>query len=361
MTKKAALLVFVVVYFTALSILAATTPITPDEADRFFQQEFSISSFLMHMGQNTLPGELGFRSPFLMLSMLNAYIFYLISKHLFDREVDRFLSLVVYLLLPGVVASTVLSSDALIISFVVLLFILLYLKQHILLSILVVSLLIIIHWSASFLYLSLAIYALLKRDKYLFFGCIILLGIYLFAGISIPDESSKSYFFELLGIYATVMSPLVFIYLFYSLYRSLLRGERDIVWAVSFISLMLSLLFSLGEKVRIVDFSPYLMIGVLVAVRTYQSSLRVRLRQFQKGYRISFAFVLFALVLNTLMLLFHQPIYRFAGKENYKIVKPVYEPYDLVKKFYQKGLKCTENIDRKSYNQMRYYGIKKCS
>ncbi|NKQ41164.1 MAG: hypothetical protein HF962_06305 [Sulfurovum sp.] len=351
----------VALYFLVLSVVAHTTPISPSEAYQFYQDDFSVTAFLMHIGQNTLAGEIGFRLPFILMGILNSFLFYTISRKLFIRKNDAVLALGIYLLLPGVIASTILASDAMIISTLILTFIYLHIKHYSSLSVIPLFVLMFVHWSASFLYLILVIYALIKKEKVLLLVSMLLLLVYFAIGVVIPEESTKSYFFELLGVYATIFSPLVFIYFFYAGYKTLFGGERDIIWYVSFLAFALSLLFSLDEKVRIADFSSYTMIGIIVAVRSYSSSLRVRLKQFQRGYNIMFAVVISSLVVSASSLLLHQPIYKFVGKDRYPIVAPIYEPYDLSLELKSKGANCIDSINERVYYQMKYYGIEKCS
>lgn len=359
--KEQKLLGYICIYFLLLAAVAYTTPISPSEAKLFYQDTYTISAYLMHLGQRLLGGEIGFRFPFLFLGILNAYLFYSISLSRLESRKDAITSLVIYLLLPGVITSTILSSDAGIMSTSVLLVLYMYIKQYSRFIVLPLLLLMFVHWSATFVYLSMIIYAIFKRDKYLLIANLMLLLLYFFIGIPIPEESSRNYFFELLGVYAAIFSPLLFIYVFYSLYRALFRGIRDIVWAIPFLTLIMSLAFSMDERVIIVDFSPYIMIAVIVAVRTYYQSLRIRLKPFQKGYKMIFHIVTLSLVGNAIVLLLHQPIYRWIGKEYYPIVLPVYEPYDLSQKLLKEGINCIDNVKRKTYYQMRYYGIKKCS
>jgi hypothetical protein len=314
----------------------------------------------MHGGQTLLPGELGFRLPFLLLGFLNAVLFYKITAYSFSKEEDRATVLFFYLVLPGVIISTVLANDAVIIASLVLLFLFFYLKGDIFLSFVPLLLLSLVHWSALYFYMIIMLYGLFQKERWIFLASIAALVFYALVGINAPQSSTQSHFLELLGIYAMIFSPLLFLYLFYALYRTLLRGQKDLVWYLSFGALVISLGLSLQERIKITDFSAYLMLGMIVAVRTYYHSLRVRLRVFRYGYRVLFWLVTVSLMISTFSILLHQPIYRMIGKTNYAVVAPVYEPYDRVKRLQSEGKTCLKELDRKVRYQMRYYGLNKC-
>ncbi len=353
-------LFFLLPYMVILGVVAATTPISPSEASLFFQDNVTVTTLLMHGGQALLSGELGFRLPFLFLGLLNALLFYQVTAYSLSREEDRCVALLFYLMLPGVIISTVLANDAVVMSSLILLFLFFYLRGDRYLSLLPLLLLSLVHWSALYIYMIMMLYGLFQKEKWTFVSSILALFVYLLLGIDTPQGSDQSYFFELLGIDAMIFSPLLFIYLFYALYRTLLRGERDLIWYLSFGTLVISLGLSLQERIRITDFSAYLMLGIIVVVRTYYHSLRVRLREFRCSYKVIFWIVTVSLIVSSFSILLHQPIYRLAGKENYTIVAPVYAPYDRMKRLKSDGKTCVQEVNRKVRDQMRYYGLKKC-
>lgn len=351
---------FFLLYFAVLVTVAITTPITPSEARLFFQPVDNVVSFLMQAGYSISDSEFGLRLFFILLGIVNALLYYKITDYFFKKQDDRYLTLAVYLMLPGIIASTVLVNDAIIISTLVSFFIYGFLRKYWIVASLALLALSFIHWSVLILFSTLILYSFFIKNRQLFYISALAFCLYFLVGIDIPRIEQTSHLFELLSVYATVFSPLFYIYVFYSLYRVLLRGPRDIVWYISFTALMLSLLFSFWHKINIVDFSPYIMIAVIVAIRTYYNSLRVRMRRFQGGYRLIFWIVTVSLILSSFSAIFHQPIYRLVGKVNYSIVAPVYEPYDRAKALRSEGKNCTDNISRRAVHQMRYYGIKRC-
>lgn len=348
-------------YYLGLSALAMTTPITASEARLFFEPDVgSPTLFLIHLGYRLIPSEFGIRLPFLILGGISALLYYKITYYFFKRQDDRYLSLAIYLFLPGVIASTVLASDAVIISALLLLFIYAFLRES--WSIVVVSLplLAFVHWSAWVLYMALIIYSYFTADKRLFIVSLLSGVVYILFGVPTPDTGARSYLLDVFGMSVAVLSPLLFLYIFYALYRVLLRGGRNIVWYISFVGLLASLLLSLFYRVKITDFSSYIMIGVITSVQVYYGSLRVRMIRFQKAYKRTFCIVVTALMITSMLIVLHKPLYRIAGKTYYPIVAPIYEPYDRACKLKAQGKNCANYISQRSLHQMRYYGIERC-
>jgi len=351
---------FLLLYISILILVAATTPITPSEAYLFYQKEMTATTLLMHAGQYLVSNELGMRLFFLCLGFLNGMLFYAIMPTFFSREEDRRLATLFYLLLPGVVTSTLLANDAVVIASQVLLFLFLYLRERRLLSLVPLFLLSFVHWSALYFYMILFLYGIFQKKGWVAFVSFSLMPFSLFFSPGMPQEEQGNYFIELLGIDVMIFSPLFFIYLFYALYRTLLRGKRELLWYISFGALILSFGLSLQARIKITDFSAYMMLGTAVAIQTYLVSYRVRLPLFRSGYRLLFRVVFLSLVLSTLSIILHRPLYRLLGKIRYPVVAPVYEPFDKAKTLKRKDKDCTAEPQGKALYQLRYYGVKKC-
>jgi len=350
----------IMLYMLTISILAITTPISVSEANLFYSSAQTPTTFLMHQSQKIFDYEFGFRTIFVLISFLNAWLFYLITRHFFKNKKDKFMALFIYLMLPGTIAESVLVSDAILISLFLSFFILGYLKDNYLLISTSLIALGFTHWSSLEFYLIISIYTLFAKHYKVMLISVITAIAYIYFGGDIPALTHHNGTVKLLAIYATVFSPLFFVYFFFAGYRVFLIGNRDIIWAVSFISLMLSFLMSVYTKIRVEDFSPYLMTGVIVALRSYYHSSRVRLKKFRRKYEISFAFVISMLLLSSMIIIFHQPIYRLLGKDVVTAVSPMYNPYDKSKELRLNNIDCVQNPGKRSINQFRYYGFRKC-
>ena len=340
-----------------------TTPILPAEARIFYSPVHDISTFAAHIFYPLLPGAPGLRLPFFLISTINLFLYFRILGFFFDKSEDRIEAFFLYLFLPGVVASFVLASSAPIAIFSVLAFYLSYRKGNITLQTL--SLLpALFSDTASFsLYLAIFIYTYKKGDNKtailsaVFLILSLLMGSYSFSG------RPKGHLVELLGLYAAVFSPLLFIYYFYSLYRGWLEGRRDLLRCIAFVSLALSMLLSIRQKIHIIDFSPYIIPGIFIALLQLHSSLRIRMRRYRKGYRVAASIVVGTMFLSSMLLLLHRPIYRLLGNPENFFLSSIYRPYDLAESLRRNGVGCydPDRMEKKYHEIMRFYAIPECT
>jgi len=352
--------IFIILYMLTISILAITTPISVSEANLFYSSIQSPTTFIMHKSQEIFGYEFGFRTIFVLISFLNAWLFYKITRHFFKNRKDKLMAFFIYLMLPGTIAESVLVSDAILISLFLSLFIIGYLKHNYTLIVISLAALGFVHWSSLEFYIIILIYTLFSKHYKIMFISIIALVSYIYFGGHIPSLTYQNTTVKLLAIYATVFSPLFFVYLFFAGYRIFLIGKRDIIWVISFAALMVSFLMSVYTKIRVEDFSPYLMTGVIVALRSYHNSSRVRLKRFRQKYEIVFIGVISMLLISSTIIIIHQPIYRLLGKDVVTAVSPIYKPYDKSNELNIRGIRCVKNPGKRSINQFRYYGITKC-
>ena len=66
-----------------------TTPILPAEARIFYSPVHDISTFAAHIFYPLLPGALGLRLPFFLISTLNLFLYFRILRFFFDKSEDR--------------------------------------------------------------------------------------------------------------------------------------------------------------------------------------------------------------------------------------------------------------------------------
>jgi len=348
-------------YALAVFYLASTTPISPHEANIYYSSS-DIVSTLMHWGESLVGGFLGLRIFFILFGFIALVLFYKLSRKYFIRETDAYLSTAIFMILPGILTAVTLANVAIIVLTVVLLFVLLYEnKQRMLLPLLMLALF-FIHEASMIFFVALLLYGLAYKDKKLAIGSLAFLiaFIYLAKGIEIGGRPS-GHFVEIFGLYATVFSPLLFLYFFYAMYRILLREEKTLLWYISFTALAFSLLLSLRQRVYITDFAPYVMISVVLMLDTLNHSVRVRLPEFQKWYRRGFYVVIGFLILTALVMVFHKTLYYAMDKPEKHFAKRIYNPYELAKTLKFKGIKCFDTDSERERLQLRYYNILSCS
>jgi len=359
--KKQHFIYTIILYVIAVFYLAITTPLSPHEADIYYNGS-NIVSTLMHWSENYIAGFLGLRIFFIFFGLISLLLFYNLSKEYFIRQTDSYLATVIFMLLPGILTAIVLANEAIIVLDLVLVFVLLYEnKKRLFLPFLMLALF-FIHEASIIFFVALLLYGLVHKDTKLSIGSLAFLMafIYLAKGIEIGGRPS-GHFVEIFGLYATVFSPLLFLYFFYAMYRILLREKKTLVWYISFTALAISLLLSVRQRVYITDFAPYVMISVVLMLDLLNRTVRVRLPEFQKYYKRGFFVVISLLVLSTALIVFHKPLYSMMDDPSKHFAKRIYAPYYLSKTLKSKGITCYDEAEGREVYQLQYYNIPPCT
>ncbi len=333
-------------------------PIGPAEARVYFTGHDLVAE-LMRFGKTLFPQAdfLNIRIPFLLLHLVNLYLFYLLSQILLKDEKSVIISVLIYLFLPGIVSSAVLATSTGLILALYQLFLLLWLKEKRVLSLLLLPLFLLIDRSCVVLYFALALYAFFRKERILGGLASLLFAIAMWRyGFSV-DGKPKNYFADTIGLYAAIFSPLLFLYFFYAMYRILLKGEKNIIWFVSFTVLVVSLLLSIRQKIPIQDFAPYVVVAVALMVGLFFQTFRVRLPEFRRRYLYLATTVVGVLVLNTAVLLFHKPFFLLMKEPQKHFAAPFYFPYWCAEALKSMGIREINVKNRDLAYQLSYYGI----
>lgn len=360
--KQFHLQLFVLLYFTALTYLAITTPITPYEANILYGTESVVQS-LMRLGREIDDSFWGMRFFSQLFGFITVFLFYRLSLEYFNKRENAYLATLIFMLLPGVMTAITLVNVSIIVLPVILLFVLFYQRGvHWVLPFLMFALY-AIHEASVIFFVATLLYAIAERVKFLvILSLTFLIAFLLFSkGLEIGGFPS-GHFIDIFGLYATIFSPFLFLYFFYTLYRIFLRGNKDLIWYIAFTALIFSLLLSIRQKVDLTDFAPYVLIAIILMVKVYKQSVGVRLPKFRTTYRRGFYVVFFFLVTGALITVFHQFIYYYSGYPKQKhFAKTIYRTYDHVRELREQNLSCSNEIRRKSeVQQYRYYGISPC-
>lgn len=359
MTKLYLYLTFIV-YGIIVFYLAATTPISPHEANIFYNSTHSISA-LMHLGDRLVGGFLGLRIFFIFFGFFAIGLFYKLSQMYLSKPEDAYISTILFMLLPGILTATILSNVAIVVLVLVLSFVLLYERKiRYPLPFLMLALF-FIHEASIIFFVALLLYGINVKDKKLMISALSFLGAFIFfaKGIEIGGRPS-GHFIEIFGLYATVFSPLLFLFFFYTMYRILLREEKNLLWYISFTALTFSLILSLRQRVYITDFAPYVLIAIPVMLETFKNSVRVRLPEFQTPYKRAFTIVIGMLVFNTSLIVFHQVFFSIIDNPSKHFANKIYAPYSLAKSLHANGIKCYDDIGKRELYQLKYYKISPC-
>jgi hypothetical protein len=351
---------FLALYAGILGVLILTTPVTPNEAELFYRFKGSPEIWIARLLHHFIPDPLGLRLLPFSLGMLNLYLFYHLLVDYFPRREDRRLTLMLFAMLPGVIVSTVLLNDAIFALTLTLLFLLAYREGRLWLQVGSLLLLLTTDTAVFALYLAVALYAWKRKQRPLAIFSLLLMAAALAFGLFDFGGKPRGHLPELFGIYAALFSPLFFVYYFYALYRTALEGPRDLYWTIAFTALLVSILLSIRQQILIVDFSPYLLVGTMIPVAVYFRSLRVRMRRFQRSYRLAGVLVVFTLVLSSMVVVLHRPLYYALGEPPKFFAAPAYRYQELAKKFSTSGRTCVEGVKKRYEPLMRFYGLPLC-
>ncbi|SFV68868.1 Arginine/ornithine antiporter ArcD [hydrothermal vent metagenome] len=358
--KKQYFLFVLPLYIIAVFYLALTTPLSPHEAKLLYASH-NAASVLMHWSSGIIPGFIGLRIFFVFFGFLSIWFFYELGRRHFEKREDAYLATFIFMLLPGIITASTLSNIGILVLPLVLLFVLLYEERKMLYLPLIMLALFFIHEASILFFVAVLLYGIIHKDKKLTIAAsaFLLAFVYLAKGITIGGRPS-GHFAEIFGLYATVFSPLVFLYFFYTMYRILLRGKKNLLWYISFTAFAFSLLLSIRQRIYLTDFAPYVLGAVILMLDQYNLSVRVRLPQFQTWYRRGFYVLIGSLVLSALVILFNKVSYDLSSNPQKHFAKRIYQPYYLAEKLKSEGIDCYDTDNERERYQLRYYGIHSC-
>jgi hypothetical protein len=247
--------------------------------------------------------DVGLRFMMIVLHLASDILIYLLSGYYLKFQRNRLWLLFVFILLPGVISSAMIVNHAGLLIFGLLLYVVIDKKFSSYFSNSLLLVLAVIDPGFSYLFLGLAIYSLAERKKIFFIYNIFLyvLNTYIYG---LPVQGFPSgHFLDTLGVYSAIFTPIIFIYLVYTLYRRFLSKELDKLWYISSTALLISLILSFRQRIDIEVFAPYLIVALVLAAQTFASSYKVRLREHRKGYKLIFVLSILFLLLNTFIIL----------------------------------------------------------
>ena len=311
---------------------------------------------LSFFGQN----DFALRLPMIILHLMSVVLLYTISAKYLHNERNRLWLIFIFTLLPGVISSAIIVDSAGLVIFGLLLFVYIYENFSIKYTYLLLGLLAILDGGFIYLFLALSIFAIYKREKnFLLFNIVaVSVAIYIY-GINI-NGVPKGHFLDSIAVYAGIFTPLIFIYIFYTLYRRYLTKDIDILWFISATVFIFSLLLSFRQRVELEHFAPYLILALPLATQTFYHSYRVRLKMFRTKYRVIFVVSLILLVLNSLVVFFNKELYLFIDKPQKHFAYKMHIAKELAKELKSRGISCVKAEDRMSY-RLKFYGVTNCN
>ncbi len=358
--KRQHLVLAFLFYAAAVFYLAITTPITAHEAKILYTSD-DIVGTLVKWGDSLGIGVVGLRIFSLFFGFLSIGLFYALSRRHFSKDTNVYLSTLIFMFLPGILTATTMANTAIIVLPIVLLFVLLHEKGYELLLLPLMLVLFFVHDASIIFFAAVLFYAVTYKEKILAISsfAFLLAFVYLSRGIEIGGAPS-GHFVEIFGLYATVFSPLLFIYFFYAMYRILLREKKNLIWYISFTALAFSLLLSIRQQIKLTDFAPYVMIAVVLMLKVFNNTIGVRLPEYQKKYKQGFIVVVSFLALTVFLIVGHKLLYLVLDDPRKHFVHRIYKPYLLAEELKSQGIECYDGAHGRERYQLRYYNILPC-
>jgi len=327
MRERLFLLLILLISSALLTYGAQSISISYDEAYTFFNGNDLVHYLAVYSTQLLGQNDFALRLPFILLHLTSIILLYKIGKLFLKKRIDRIVSVAIYAFLPGVNGVALLVNSGIVVIFFSLLFTYLYLREWKVASHIVLIACLFVDNSFAIFYIALFVYALMKRKTDLLILTLILFSASMYLYGFDTGGKPRGYFIDTLGVYAIVFSPLLFLYFVYAMYRILIKEEKNLLWYISFFSLVVSLLLSLRQKLLLEDFAPFVVLSVPLMVKVFFNSYRVRLPAFRKLHTFFFILVLITLFINTMLSFFNKPLYAFMNEPskhfaiNYNIAK----------------------------------------
>ena len=292
------------------------------------------------------------RFPQILVGFFSVLLFYKISKFYLKKENDKFFASLIFMLIPGLIISSLIVNKSIYIIFLTIFFVYLYhIKKY--LSYLLLAAMVFLDYSFISLFFALIFYAIYKKDNLLLVLSLIFLA--LNANYFNYDIGGKprGYFLDLFGTYFLIFSPFVFVYFLFAIYKGIFDKKRDIVFFISFFTFIISIILSFRQKIKIDDYAPFSLIYIVYMIKYYLNSYRVRLPRFRYFYKVLFVFLFATLILFDIGVFLNK--YTPARKltNSYYFIKP------LVKILKQNNIFFINCNNKYLQKALEFYGIKK--
>ena len=359
MMYRIILLALISIDVLILLFQTSTLSISSHEANLLYS-EFSAIQFIENVSLSIFgANDLALRIPMILLHFLSVLLMYGISYNYLLDQRNRIWLLLIFILLPGVLSSALLVDSAGLIIFGLLLYVYMYEKFPLHYTYPILLAFSLVDGVFVYLFISLAIYALYIKNKvYLFVNlALFITSLYLY-GIE-AEGSPQGHLIDTIGLYSAIFTPVIFIYLFYVLYRRFLSKEMNVLWFISTVPLLISLLLSFRQNIYIEDFAPYLIVSLPLAAQSFYASYRVRLKMFRTRYKIIFALSALFLSVNFIVVLFNRELYLFIEKPQKHFARKMHVAKELAQELKNKDIHCV-STQGKMGMRLKFYGIDFC-
>jgi len=344
--------------FVFLLYAANSLSISYNEAEIFFQKH-SLLGYILKLsahffGQN----DLAVRGVMIFFHIASVVLMYKVSKFYIKLEFDRIIAVLLFVLLPGTLASALIINNAgICITLALLCIYLFHIKKKILFS-LFFCLAFFIDGDFLIFYAGFFIFALYKRKPPLAWlsAILFLLTLYFF-GFETNGRPS-GHFIDTFGIFAAVFSPFVFIFFVYTIYRIWVKEKKDLLWFIAICSFCFCMIVSVRQRLELEQFLPFCVIATPLMVRVFFNSYRVRLPKFRRGHKICTSLVMLFLVFNWSAIIFNQVFYLFLNDPTKHLTYKFDVAKELADKLKEAGVQDIATEDTRLALRLKFYGIK---
>ena len=313
---------------------------------------FITKTSIYFFGQN----DIGLRFPFILFYALSVLLMYKLTDNYFRYEKDRFIAICIFMILPGVLSASLLVNSAIMVTFLTLLYLYYYQinNKH---SYGLLIFFLFVDNSFAILYLALFFFSFKNKDKKLMYFAMsfFILSMYIY-GFSTAGKP-RGFLVDTFAIYATVFSPLLFLYFIYSLYRAGIKDNRTLTWYISITALILSIVFSFRQRVYIEDFAPYVVISLPFMLKTFFHSYRVRLKEFRLNYNILAVLIVIMLSINVIFTFINRPLYLIIPNPTKHFVYQYHFIKELSSELKKRDINEITCLDEEITLRLKFYNI----
>jgi len=303
-------------------------------------------------GQN----DIALRLPFILFYAFSVILMYKITDNYFRYEKDRFISILIFMILPGVLSASLLVNSAIIVIFFTLLYVYVFQKfnKH---SYFLLVFYLFIDNSFAILYMAIFLYSLKNQDKKLTYVSIVLFILSMYIYGFATDGKPRGFLVDTFAVYATVFSPVLFLYFVYAIYRAGIKKDFTLSWYISVTAFALSIIFSLRQRIYIEDFAPYVVVSLPLMLKTFLHSYRVRLKEFRKFYNILAITIVGMLMLNVIITFVNKPLYLFLPNPTKHFVYKYHFAKEIAEELKKRKINNIYLEDKELLLRLRFYNI----
>lgn len=311
--------------------------------------------FIMLFGQN----DFAIRLPMILFHLASVILLYKISQEYVHLQRNRVWLVAIYMLLPGVLSSAIVINSAGVLIFGLFLLVYMYKNFHIVYTYFLLLLYLFLDPSFVYMYIAFMLFALYKKDLFLTISSSLLfaLSVYMygFEAHGLP----KGHFLDFIGVYSAIFTPIIFMYVFYILYKRYFTKQIDLIWFLATTAFLISLILSFRQRVSIEHFAPYMILALPLAAENFIHSYRVRLKNFRKRYKLMFSIALAFLVLNYALVLFSKVLYLVIDEPQKNFIYKMDIAKELATLLKSRGISCVQT-DNDMKLRLRFYDINSC-